>query len=105
LLPSLANIYLIIALLAIAGIGINTIVPNQQACLAEVSFRDTAQVAGLAGLSANVFAAVVNPHIGHYVDVTRHYDLIFYLVALFPWIAAVAILIFDRIDSTLTFRS
>ncbi len=95
LVPQFQNTYLIISFLAIAGIGINTIVPNQQACMADVSFRDAAQVAGLAGLSANVFAAVVNPRIGHYVDVTRHYDLIFDLVALFPWIAAVAILVLD----------
>ncbi len=97
LVPLLQNTYLIIALLAIAGIGINAIVPNQHACLSEVSFQDTAQLAGLTGFAANIFAALVNPRIGHYVDVTRHYDLIFDLVALFPWIAAVTILVFDSV--------
>lgn len=97
LVPHFQNTYLIIALLALAGVGINIIVPNQTACFAEVSFRNTAQLAGLMGLFANVFAALVNPRIGQYVDATKHYDLVFYLVALFPWMAFGAIVAFDRL--------
>lgn len=95
--PHLHNSYLVVAFLAVAGIGINTIVPNQTACQTEVSFRNTAQLAGLTGLAANIFAALVNPRIGHYVDVTQHYDLVFYMVASFPWIAAGTIMLFDAL--------
>jgi nitrate/nitrite transporter NarK len=79
----------------LAGIGINSIVPNQTACFAEVSFQHTAQLAGMMGLAANVFAALVNPRSGQYIDATRHYNVIFYLVALFPWIAFGTLLVFD----------
>src|SRR5262249_52279276 len=89
------NTYVAIVFLAIAGVGINTIVPNQTACQTEVSFQNTAQLAGLTGLAANIFAALVNPRIGQYVDATKHYDLIFYMVAVFPWITVAAILVFD----------
>lgn len=87
--------YVVILLLAVAAVGINTIVPNQTACQAEVSFADTAQVAGLTGLAANIFAAIVNPKIGRYVDATGHYNLVFYMVAIFPTLALLAILLFD----------
>jgi ACS family hexuronate transporter-like MFS transporter len=97
LVPHVENTYLIITLLALAGIGINAVVPNQTACVTEVSFQNTAQLAGLMGLAANVFAALVNPRIGQYVDATQHYNLVFYLVAVFPWIAVGAILAFDRL--------
>ncbi|HYG23758.1 MAG TPA: MFS transporter [Verrucomicrobiae bacterium] len=97
--PHVNNTYVAIALLALAGLGINTIVPNQTACQTEVSFQNTAQLAGLTGLAANIVAALVNPRIGRYVDVTQHYDLIFYLVGFFPWVAAAAILIFDSMIS------
>jgi ACS family hexuronate transporter-like MFS transporter len=95
--PHVQNPILAIALLAIAALGINTIVPNQTACQTEVSFENTAQLAGLTGLAANIFAALVNPRIGHYVDVTHHYDLIFYFVGVFPWIAAILIVVFDAV--------
>jgi hypothetical protein len=97
--PHLNNTYVTLIFLAIAGLGINTIVPNQTACQTEVSFQNTAQLAGLTGLAANIFAALVNPRIGRYVDVTQHYDLIFYMVAIFPWIAALTILLFDFVIS------
>ena len=93
--PHLPDAYLAVGVLAAAAIGINLIVPNQTACQADVSFANTAQLAGLTGLSANIVAALVNPRIGRYVDATGHYDLIFDLVAVFPWIAAAAILVFD----------
>jgi ACS family hexuronate transporter-like MFS transporter len=95
LVPHVQNTYVAIAFLALAGLGINTIVPNQTACQTEVSFQNTAQLAGLTGLAANIFAALVNPRIGRYVGTTQHYDLIFYLVSIFPWVAAVTILLFD----------
>ncbi len=104
IVPQLQNSYMAVACLALAGIGINTIVPNQTACQTEVSFKNTAQLAGLTGLSANVFAALVNPRIGHYVDATKHYDLIFYLVAAFPWIGAGTIVFFDTLTSRSTGR-
>lgn len=98
LVPHVRNYpYLVITLLAVAAIGINTIVPNQTACQPDVSFANTAQLAGLTGLAANVFAAIVNPKIGRYVDVTGHYNLVFYMVALFPTIALLTLLFFDAL--------
>jgi MFS transporter, ACS family, hexuronate transporter len=99
LVPLLCNVTAIISLLSCAAFGINMIVPNQHALRPEFSFKYTAQVAGLLGLTSNVFAALVNPRIGRYVDVSGHYQLIFYLVALFPFIGAATILIFDRTGS------
>src|SRR5262249_21990393 len=98
LVPFIANPYVIITLLAVAALGINMIVPNQTACQPDVSFANTAQLAGFSGLAANIFAALVQPQIGRYVDATGHYNLVFYLVALFPTIALCAILIFDTIN-------
>ncbi|HEX3720626.1 MAG TPA: MFS transporter [Verrucomicrobiae bacterium] len=95
--PHLRGTTLVVGFLATAAIGINIIVPNQTACMADISFQDTAQVAGLTGMSANLFAAWANPRIGHYVDATGHYDLIFYMVALFTWIAVAAIISLDRL--------
>lgn len=98
--PHLHSTAAIVAILAISAIGINIIVPNQTACQADISFPNTAQVAGLTGLSANVFAAWANPRIGQYVDATGHYDLIFYMVALFSWIAVAAIVALDRLTQS-----
>jgi hypothetical protein len=95
--PHLRSTTAVVAFLALAAIGINTIVPNQTACMADISFPNTAQVAGLTGLSANLFAAWTNPRIGQYVDASGHYDLIFYMVALFSWVAVTAIIILDRL--------
>jgi ACS family hexuronate transporter-like MFS transporter len=95
--PHLHSTTAVVAFLALAAIGINTIVPNQTACMADISFPNTAQIAGLTGLSANLFAAWANPRIGQYVDTTGHYDLIFYMVALFSWVAVTAIIILDRL--------
>lgn len=97
LVPHTHSPYLLIALLAVAAVGINCIVPNQTACQPDVSFANTAQVAGFTGMAANVFAALVNPAIGRYVDVTRHYDLIFYSVAFFPSLACGFIWLFDAV--------
>jgi ACS family hexuronate transporter-like MFS transporter len=97
IVPHLQSTVAIIGLLAVAGLGINMISPIQTACQTEVSHANTAQLAGLSGLAANIFAALINPRIGRYVDTTRHYDLIFYLVALSPWISAGAIMLFDRL--------
>jgi MFS transporter, ACS family, hexuronate transporter len=89
--------YVMIALISVAAVGVNTIVPNQTACQPEVSFANTAQLAGLTGMAANIFAAILNPRIGHYIDVTHHYNLVFYVVAVFPTIALCAILLFDSL--------
>jgi MFS transporter, ACS family, hexuronate transporter len=96
--------YLMIALISLAAVGVNTIVPNQTACQPEVSFANTAQLAGLTGMAANIFAAIVNPKIGRYVDMTHHYTLVFYVVAIFPTVALGAILLFDWLIARLKVR-
>jgi ACS family hexuronate transporter-like MFS transporter len=91
------NPYIALGLLAVAGLGITSIVPNQTACQPEVSFKNTAQLAGLTGCAANIFAALLNPQIGKYIDKTHNYDLVFLCLAIFPLITLGAIVLFDTI--------
>lgn len=84
-----------IALLALAGLGITSIVANYTACQQDFSFANVGIVAGVLGMSSNVFSALVNPLIGRYVDRTGNYTLIFVLMAILPAVSLGAILVFD----------
>lgn len=86
-----------IALLALAGLGITSIVANYTACQQDLSFANVGIVAGVLGMTSNVFSALVNPLIGRYVDRTGNYTLIFVLVAALPAVSLAAILVFDAL--------
>lgn len=91
------SIYIIVALLGLAGLGITSFVANYTACQQDFSFGNVGIVAGILGMSSNVFAATVNPLIGRYIDQSGNYNLIFTLVAILPVLSLLAILNFDRI--------
>jgi MFS transporter, ACS family, hexuronate transporter len=97
LVPHLSNPYFCIALLALGALGITSIVANYTACQGDFSFANVGIVAGILGMSSNVFAALGNPRIGAYVDSTGTYNLIFLLVAVVPLISVAAIAVFDTI--------
>jgi len=88
---------LAIALLAMAGLGITSIVANYTACQQDLSFANVGIVAGVLGMSSNVFSALVNPLIGRYIDHTGNYTLIFVLMAALPAVSLTAILVFDSL--------
>ncbi len=91
------SVPLVIAMLGVAALGITSIVANYTACQQDFSFANVGIVAGILGMSCNVFAAVANPYIGRYVDRTGNYRLIFVLMALLPAISLAAILVFDAL--------
>lgn len=97
LITQVRNAPAAIALLALAGIGITSIIANYTACQQDFSFANVGIVAGILGMSSNVFAAVVNPLIGRYVDQTGNYTLIFVLMAALPALSLTAILVFDSL--------
>ncbi|MBI4324003.1 MAG: MFS transporter [Chloroflexi bacterium] len=88
-----------VVLLALAGLGITSIVANYTACMQDFSFSHVGIVAGINGLCSNVCSAVVNPWIGRYIDRTGNYELIFILMAVLPAVSLAAILIFDALIS------
>jgi ACS family hexuronate transporter-like MFS transporter len=97
LVPRLECPPLCIALLAAGGLGITSIVANYTACQGDFSFANVGIVAGILGMSSNVFAALANPRIGAYVDQTGTYDRIFLLVGVVPSVSVAAILVFDSL--------
>ena len=88
---------LAVAMLACAGFGITAILANYTACQQDFSFANVGAVAGILGMACNVFAAIVNPWIGRYVDQTGTYYLIFLLIGVLPLVALVAIVVFDTL--------
>jgi ACS family hexuronate transporter-like MFS transporter len=99
LITQLGHAYACVALLGLAGMGLTSIVANYTACQQDFSFANVGIVSGILGMSANVFAAVVNPYIGRYVDQTGNYTLIFVFMAVLPVISLTAILVFDTLIS------
>jgi MFS transporter, ACS family, hexuronate transporter len=95
----LDNAYACVFLLALCGLGLTSIVANYTACQQDFSFGNVGIVAGILGMTSNVFAAVVNPYIGRYIDKTGNYTLIFVLLAVLPLVSWLAIVTFDRIIS------
>jgi MFS transporter, ACS family, hexuronate transporter len=95
LITQVGSAYAAVALLVMAAFGITSIVANYTACQQDFSFANVGIVAGILGMSCNVFSAVVNPLIGRYVDRTGSYALIFVMMAVLPVLSLVAIVAFD----------
>ena len=89
--------YAIIALLALAGLGITAILANLVACQQDFSPGHAGTVTGISGMSMNVVAALANPLIGRYIDRTGHYTLIFVLMGVLPIVSLAGILAFDTL--------
>jgi MFS transporter, ACS family, hexuronate transporter len=99
LIDQVESVHLAIAMLGLAAMGITSLVANYTACQQDLSFANVGIVAGMLGMSCNVFSALVNPYIGRYVDYTGHYGLIFWLVALLPLVSLSGVLVFDALVS------
>lgn len=102
ILPAVAagyveNAYLCIGLLAMAAVGITSVLVNYLACLQDISFASVGLIAGILGAIANIVGATINPMIGRYVDATGNYHLIFVLLGIFPLIGLIALLGFDAV--------
>ncbi len=89
--------WLVVVILGMAGMGITSFVANYTACSQDFSFANVGIVAGILGMSCNVFSASVNPWIGRYVDTTGTYTLIFVLMGTLPVVSLGAVLMFDAI--------
>jgi MFS transporter, ACS family, hexuronate transporter len=94
------NTYLCIALMAIAGFGITSLMTNLLACYQEISFASIGLVMGLLGGFGCVVGATVNPYIGRYIDESGNYNLIFILLGLVPLLTMSSIVLFDVFNRT-----
>ncbi len=92
------NANVCIALLAIAGFGITSLMTNLLACYQEISFASIGLVMGLQGGFGCVVGATVNPFIGAYIDTTGNYNLIFILLGLVPLSTMASILLFGVVN-------
>ena len=97
LVPLASNVWAGGAILVLSAMGITSFVANYTACMQDFSFANVGIVAGILGMSCNVFSAVVNPWIGRYVDMTGNYTLIFVLMGTLPAVSLAAVLLFDAI--------
>jgi len=84
-------------MLALAGMGLTSLVACSTACQQDLSFRRVGLMTGVVGTLINMLTAVANPQIGGYIDRTKSYSLLFVLLGLLPLISVTAILVFDRI--------
>ncbi|MGO9109645.1 MAG: MFS transporter [Thermoguttaceae bacterium] len=84
-------------MLALAGMGLTSIIANFTACQQDLSFKRVGVMSGVVGMVANIVSALANPRIGAYIDQTKSYALPFVLLGLLPLISIAAILVFDTI--------
>ncbi len=84
-------------MLALAGMGLTSIIASFTACQQDLSFRRVGLTAGVVGMVANIVSALANPRIGAYVDQTKNYALPFVLLGLLPLVSVAAILVFDSV--------
>ncbi len=84
-------------LLALAGMGLTSIISCSTACQQDLSFQRVGVMSGVVGTLANIVSAVANPRIGAYIDQTKGYSLPFLLLGLLPLVSVAAILVFDAI--------
>ena len=91
------SVAVIVALFALAALGMTAIAANYTACQQDLSFANVGVVAGILGLSSNVCSAVLDPRIGRYIDQTHGYTLIFVMIAVVPLVSVAAIIGFDAI--------
>jgi len=99
LITHVESVCLVVAMLGLAAMGITSIVANYTACQQDFSFANVGIVAGILGMSCNVFSAAVNPFIGRYVDRTGQYGLIFLMMGLLPLVSLTAVVVFDSLVS------
>jgi len=99
LITYVESVYLAVAMLGLAAMGITSFVANYTACQQDFSFANVGIVAGILGMSCNVFSAAVNPFIGRYVDRTGNYALIFLMMGMLPLVSLTAVIVFDSLVS------
>jgi ACS family hexuronate transporter-like MFS transporter len=91
------SVWITVGIFSLAATGLMSLLANYTACQQDLSFANVGIVAGILGMSCNIFSAVVNPIIGRYVDRTHSYALIYLLVGLLPLVTLGGILAFDAI--------
>ena len=97
LVTTVESTLLAVVMLALAGMGLTSIVASFTACQQDLSFQRVGLMSGVVGMLANVATAVANPRIGAYIDQTKSYALPFILLGLLPLISVAAILVFDSV--------
>ncbi len=97
LVTKVENTFLATVMLALAGMGLTSIIACFTACQQDLSFRRVGVMSGVVGMVANIASAVANPRIGAYIDQTKNYALPFILLGLLPLISVAAILVFDTV--------
>lgn len=97
LVTKVESTFLAAVMLALAGMGLTSIIACSTACQQDLSFARVGAMSGVVGMVANIASAVANPRIGAYIDQTKNYALPFILLGLLPLISVAAILVFDGV--------